>query len=92
MDTLDKISDLKGEILFNKRNSEQKIDAFKELNQIHEELPFLLPQRYVNFYARFNIYNLAENFGELLNIYKSIETGLAFCRRAMVFSPCTTIK
>ena len=33
-----------------------------------------------------------ENFGELLNIYKSIETGLAFCRRAMVFSPCTTIK
>ena len=35
---------------------------------------------------------LTENFGELLNIYKSIETGLAFCRRAMVFSPCTTIK
>ena len=40
----------------------------------------------------FSNFILSENFGELLNIYKSIETGLAFCRRAMVFSPCTTIK
>ena len=37
-------------------------------------------------------YGGTENFGKLLNISKSIETGLAFCRRAMVFSPCTTIK
>ena len=28
-----------------------------------------------------------ENFGELLKISKSIEISLAFCRRAMVFSP-----
>ena len=34
----------------------------------------------------------SKNFGKLLKISKSIEISLAFCRRAMVFSPCTTIE
>ena len=48
-------------------------------------------------YSRFFCFFLkkyfdTENFGELLQISKSIEISLAFCRRAMVFSPCTTIE
>ena len=34
----------------------------------------------------------SENFGKLLKISKTIENDLVLHRRAMVFSPCTTIK